>query len=56
MLTPRLEKIGDTTKEAASPLIIQVWKFMQKQLDQAERREMTVGTFASFGTTISFFR
>ena len=40
-LTPRLEK------ESAPPLVKQIWSFLEKQLDVAEKREMTVTRFVT---------
>ena len=44
-------------KEIAPPLVQQVWEFMQNQLEQAEKKVSTVGTFVSLanGTTINNF-
>ena len=49
--------MGDKTKEKAPPLIRQVWEFMQNQLEQAEKKRLTVGTFVSLvnDTTINNF-
>ena len=34
ILKPRLEKIGDKTKETAPPFITQLWEFMQVNLER----------------------
>ena len=41
-LTPRLESVGDKTKETAPALINRVREFMQNQLEQAEKKGLTV--------------
>ena len=46
-LTPRLENATDKTKENAPPLVKQVWSFLEKQLEVAKGREMTVTRFVS---------
>ena len=47
----------DKTKETAPPLIKQVWEFMQNQLEQNERKELTLGTLVILAndTTIHGF-
>ena len=44
-LTPRLENATDNTRESAPTLIKQIWNFLEEQLEVAEERDMTVGTF-----------
>ena len=46
-LTPRLENATDKTRESAPPLIKQIWKFLEEQLEVAKSREMTVGRFVT---------
>ena len=40
-LTTRLENATNKTREIASPLIKQIWEFLEGQLEVAENREMT---------------
>ena len=44
-LTPRLENATNKTREEAPPLVKQVWSFLEKQLELAEVRDMTVARF-----------
>ena len=46
-LTPRLENATDKTKENAPPLVKQVWSFLEKQLEMAEGRKMTLTRFVT---------
>ena len=46
-LTPRLENATEKTKENASPLVKQIWSFLEEQLKVAESREMTVTRFVT---------
>ena len=46
-LTPRLENATNKTREEAPPLVKQVWSFLEKQLELAEGRGMTVARFVS---------
>ena len=46
-LTPRPEKATDKTRENAPPLVRQVWEFLERQLEMAENREMTVNRFVT---------
>ena len=46
-LTPRLENATNKTREEAPPLVKQVWSFLEKQLELAEVRDMTVARFVS---------
>ena len=57
LLTPRLENKTDKTRESAPPLIIQIWNYLEEQLEVAEGREMTVGIFVTptFAVTIGGF-
>ena len=52
-LTPRLENATDKTKENAPPLVKQVWSFLEKQLEVAEVREMTVTKFVSAANEVT---
>ena len=47
----------DKKKKTAPPLIKQVWEFIHDQLEQAERKGLTVGTLVSLAsdTTIHSF-
>ena len=58
-LTPRLAKVTDRTRESASPLVKQIWEFLEEQLEVAEEREMTVGRFVTAAnevTIVGFWR
>ena len=50
-LTPRLENATDKT--SAPPLIKQIWNFFEEQLEEAEEREMTVGTFVTAANQVT---
>ena len=52
-LTPRLENATDKTREDAPPLVKQVWSFLEKQLELAEGREMTVAKFVSAANEVT---
>ena len=52
-LTPRLENATDKTKENAPPLVKQVWSFLEKQLEVAQGREMTVTRFVSAANEVT---
>ena len=56
--TPRLENATDKTKDNAPPLVKQIWRFLEEQLEVAESREMTVTRFvtAAKEVTIGGFR
>ena len=46
-LTPRLESVNDKTKKTATLLIKKMWKIMQHQHVQAEKKRLTVGKLVS---------
>ena len=46
-LTLRLENATEKTKENAPPLVKQIWRFLEEQLEVAESREMTVTRFVT---------
>ena len=52
-LTPRLEKATEKTKENAPPLVKQIWSFLEKQLEVAEDREMTVTRFVTAANEVT---
>ena len=52
-LTPRLENATDKTRESAPLLIKQVWEFLERQLEVAEDREMTVGRFVTAANEVT---
>ena len=52
-LTPRLENATDKTRESAPPLVKQIWEFLEKQLEVAESREMTVGRFVTAANEVT---
>ena len=52
-LTPRLENATNKTREEAPPLVKQVWSFLEKQLELAEGREMTVARFVSAANEVT---
>ena len=52
-LTPRLENATNKTREDAPPLVKQVWSFLEKQLELAEGREMTVAKFVSAANEVT---
>ena len=52
-LTPRLENATDKTKENAPPLVKQIWSFLEKQLEVAEDREMTVTRFVTAANEVT---
>ena len=52
-LTPRLENATNKTREEASPLVKQVWSFLEKQLELAEVRDMTVARFVSAANEVT---
>ena len=52
-LTPRLENATNKTREDAPPLVKQIWSFVEKQLELAERREMTVARFVSAANEVT---
>ena len=52
-LTPRLENATNKTREDALPLVKQVWSFLEKQLELAERRDMTVARFVSAANEVT---
>ena len=52
-LTPRLENATDKTREEAPPLVKQVWSFLEKQLELAEGRGMTVARFVSAANEVT---
>ena len=52
-LTPRLENATNKTREEAPPLVKQVWSFLEKQLELAEGRDMTVARFVSAANEVT---
>ena len=52
-LTPRLENATDKTKESATPLVKQIWGFLEEQLEVAESREMTVARFVTAANEVT---
>ena len=56
-LTPRLENVKDRTRErereSAPPLVKQIWEFLEEQLELAEKREMTAGTFVTAANEVT---
>ena len=52
-LTPRLENATDKTRENAPPLVKQIWKFLEGQLEMAESKEMTVGRFVTAANEVT---
>ena len=52
-LTPRLENATNKTREEAPPLVKQVWSFLEKQLELAETRDMTVARFVSAANEVT---
>ena len=54
-LTPRLENATDKTKEneTSETLVKQVWSFLEKQLEVAEDREMTVTRFVTAANEVT---
>ena len=52
-LTPRLENATDKRKESVPPLVKQVWSFLEKQLEVAEDREMTVTRFVTAANEVT---
>ena len=51
-LTTRLENATNKTREIASPLIKQIWEFLEGQLEVAENREMT-GRFVTAANEVT---
>ena len=52
-LTPRLESATEKTKENAPPLVKQIWRFLEEQLEVAESREMTVTRFVTAASEVT---
>ena len=52
-LTPKLENATNKTREEAPPLVKQVWSFLEKQLELAEVRDMTVARFVSAANEVT---
>ena len=52
-LTSRLENATDKTKENAPPLVKQIWRFLEEQLEVAESREMTVTRFVTAANEVT---
>ena len=52
-LTLRLENATNKTKENAPPLVKQIWSFLEKQLEVAEDREMTVTRFVTTANEVT---
>ena len=52
-LTPRLENATNKTREEAPLLVKQVWSFLEKQLELAEVRDMTVARFVSAANEVT---
>ena len=40
-------------RESASPLIKQIWNFIEEQLEVAEEREMTLGRFVTAANEVT---
>ena len=53
LLSPRLENAKDKTKENAPPLVKQIWRFLEEQLEVAEIREMTVTRFVTAANEVT---
>ena len=53
LLSPRLENATDKTKENAPPLVKQIWRFLEEQLEVAEIREMTVTRFVTAANEVT---
>ena len=52
-LTPRQEIATAKTRESAPLLIKQVWEFLERQLEVAESRDMTVGRFVTAANEVN---
>ena len=52
-LTPRLQNATNKTREDSPPLIKQIWEFLEGQLEVAESRDMTVGTFVTAANEVT---
>ena len=52
-LTPRLENATERTRESAPLLIKQVWEFLERQLEVAENRDMTVQRFVTAASEVT---
>ena len=52
-LTPRFENATDKTRESSPLLIKQIWEFLEKQLEVAESRDMTVGIFVTAANEVT---
>ena len=52
-LTPRLENVTNKTREEAPLLVKQIWSFLEKQLELAETRDMTVVRFVSAANEVT---
>ena len=52
-LTPRLENATEKIKENAPPLVKQIWRFLEEQLEVAESREMTVTRFVTAANEVT---
>ena len=53
-LTSRLASVTDITKKLEPPLLKQAREFMQNQLEQAEKKGLTLGTFVSLANDPTF--
>ena len=49
-------KATDKTKENAPPLVKQIWRFLEEQLEVAESREMTVTRFVTAANEVTIGR
>ena len=52
-LTPRLENATEKTREDAPPLVMQIWDFLEEQLEVTEKREMTVARFVTAANEVT---
>ena len=52
-LTPRLDNAMDKTRDSTPPLVKQIWKFLEEQLEVAESREMTVARFVTAANEVT---
>ena len=52
-LTPRFENATDKTRESSPLLIKQIWEFLEKQLEVAESRDMTLGRFVTVANEVT---
>ena len=52
-LAPRLKNATEKTKENTPPLVKQIWRFLEEQLEVAESREMTVTRFVTAANDVT---